>query len=320
MTTYADTTTEIRPYSPGKDRLRSLREELAARIASALPHDGGIEPLDGVVLRRESAPTPPSYGTSHASVCIVAQGSKELILGKQAFHYDPAHYLITTASLPIISRVVEASPEIPYLAIVLRLDPVMVGSVLMDAGYLPTRKSKSVRAVNVSKLDENLLDAAVRMIRLLDRPEDVDFLLPLIKREIIYRLLQGEQGDRLLQISVMRGHTHEISRAIDKIRSNFHRPLKIEELARELGMSVSGFHHQFKAVTGMSPLQFQKQLRLQEARRLMLVEGLDATSAGYRVGYNDPSHFNRDYRKLFGAPPMRDIERFREVSTYASAV
>jgi AraC-like DNA-binding protein len=163
-------------------------------------------------------------------------------------------------------------------------------------------------------LDANLLDAVVRLVRLLDSPAEAHVLAPLIKREIIYRLLMGEQGSRLRQIAVLGGYTHHIALAIARLRKDFKEPLRIESIARELGMSVSGFHHHFKSVTAMSPLQFQKQLRLQEARRLMLGQNLDATSAAYRVGYDDASHFNREYKRLFGAPPMRDVERLREAT------
>ena len=194
---------------------------------------------------------------------------------------------------------------------VLTLDPTLVGSVMVEAGHPAPRSQAAVTAIDVSPLDAGLLDAVVRLVRLLDAPADARFLAPLVTREIVYRLLMGAQGDRLRHIAALGGHTHRIAEAIDRLRTDFDRPLRIEDVAREVGMSVSGFHHHFKAVTAMSPLQFQKQLRLQEARRLMLGEGLDAASAGYRVGYDDASHFSREYKRLFGAPPMRDVDRLR---------
>jgi AraC-like DNA-binding protein len=172
-----------------------------------------------------------------------------------------------------------------------------------------------VRAIDVSPLDMNLLDAVVRLARLLDSPAEAPILMPIITREIIYRLLIGAQGGRLRHLAILGGYTPDIARAIQRLRQDFDQPLRVEQLARNLGMSVSGFHHHFKAVTAMSPLQFQKQLRLQEARRLMLGEDLDATSAAYRVGYNDASHFNREYKSVFGVPPMRDVQRLREVAS-----
>jgi AraC-like DNA-binding protein len=172
-----------------------------------------------------------------------------------------------------------------------------------------------VRAFEVSPLDAGLLDAVVRLVGLLDAPADeARFLRPFVTREIVFRLLKGEQGDRIRQIAFLGGHGHRIARALERLRQDFDRPLRIEDIAGELGMSVSGFHHHFRAVTAMSPLQFQKRMRLQEARHLMLAEDLDAASAGYRVGYGDASQFNREYKRLFGAPPMRDVEQLREAA------
>jgi AraC-like DNA-binding protein len=248
---------------------------------------------------------------SYPAFCVTAQGSKEVWLEDECYQYDPAHYLITTTTLPVASRITEASTERPFLIFVLGLDPSLIGSVMVEAGYPVPRGQSSVRAMAVSPLDAELLDAVVRLVRLLDAPADARVLAPLVTREIVYRLLTGEQGERLRQIATLGGHTHRIIKAIERLRTDFDQPLRIEELAREFGMSVSGFHHHFKEVTAMSPLEFQKQLRLQEARRLMLGEGLDASGAGYRVGYNDASHFTREYKRLFGEPPMRDVERLR---------
>ena len=178
----------------------------------------------------------------------------------------------------------------------------------------------TTNAIDVSPLDAGLLDAVVRLVRLLEAPADAPYLAPLVIREIVYRLLKGEQGARLSQVADEGGRAHRVTRAVERLRSEFDRPLRVEELARELGMSVSGFHHQFKALTALSPMRFQKQLRLQEARRLMLAEDLDAASAGHRVGFRDASHFNREYKRLFGAPPMRDLDRLRGSDREAAAV
>ncbi|MDP9351783.1 MAG: AraC family transcriptional regulator, partial [Chloroflexota bacterium] len=234
--------------------------------------------------------------------------------------YDPAHYLIATAALPVATRITEASEEHPYLSLVLRLDPVLVGSVMVEAGHPAPRGNTDVRAIDVSPLDAGLMDAVVRLVRLVDSPTHARFLAPLITREIVYQLLMGEQGDRIRHIVALGGQAHRIARALERLRQDFNQPLRIENLARELGMSVSGLHHHFRAVTAMSPLQFQKQLRLQEARRLMLGEELDATSAGHRMGYDDASHFNREYKRLFGAPPKRDVERLREAPRESGAL
>ena len=299
-------------------RAQANRGELVERIARAIREDGRVEPLKGLHLHRASSPTEWVHGVSDLAFCVIAQGSKEVFLGDDRYQYDPAHYLLATAELPVVSQVIEASPERPYLSLRLKLDPTLVGSVMVEAGHFSPRSYADVRAINVSPLDASLLDAVVRLVRLLDTPAEAPFLAPLITREIVYRLLMGEQGDRLRHIAVEGSHTHRITRAIERLGKEFDQPLRIDDIARELGMSVSSFHHHFKAVTAMSPLQFQKQIRLQEARRLMLGEGLDAAGAGYRVGYDDASHFNREYKRLFGLPPLRDVERLRE-ATRASA-
>ncbi|MBD6618778.1 AraC family transcriptional regulator [Komarekiella sp. 'clone 1'] len=295
-------------------REQSNREELVERIARAISEDGIVEPIKGLRLARFSQPGEPLYGVSESIFCITAQGSKEVFLGEYRYQYDPYNYLLSTAELPIVSRILAPSKEQPYLGVYIIIDPAVVASVMVEMGQLPPRSQSPVRAIEVSPLDATLLDVVVRLSRLLDSPDDARLLLPLISREIIYRLLSGEQGHRLRQMTVLGGHTHRISQAVEKICREFNKPMHVEELARGISMSVSGFHHHFKQVTALSPLQFQKQLRLQEARRLMIGEALDATTAGFRVGYDDTSHFNRDYKRLFGVPPMRDVERLQELA------
>ena len=297
------------------DRAQAYRDELTERIAQAIRHDGTIEPLKGLHFNRASSPSECLHSVSIPAFCAIAQGSKEVLLGSDRYQYDPMNYLLATVELPIVSQILEASKAQPYLSLRLDLDPTLVGSVMVEAGYPSSRSRGDVKAIDVSPLNANLLDAVVRLVRLLDSPAEAHVLAPLIKREIIYRLLMGEQGNRLRHIAVLGGYTYDIARAVERLRKDFNEPIKIENIAREMGMSVSGFHHHFKSVTAMSPLQFQKQLRLQEARRLMLGENLDATSAAYRVGYDDASHFNREYKRLFGAPPMRDVERLREAAS-----
>ena len=302
-----------RPQSEREaNKAQAGRDELVERIARAIREDVAIESLEGLHLNRASSPTEPVYAVSKPALCVIAQGRKGILLGYDRYRYDPAHYLITTAALPVAGRITEASEERPYLSLRLELDPTVVGSVMVEAGHPGPQGHSAVQAIDVSLLDAGLLDAVVRLVRLLDSQTEARFLAPLVTREIVFRLLKGEQGGRLRHTAVLGGHGHRIARAIDRLRKDFDRPLRIEDVARELGMSVSGFHHHFKAVTAMSPLQFQKQLRLQEARRLMLGEDLDAANAGYRVGYGDASHFTREYKRLFGAPPMRDVERLRK--------
>jgi AraC-like DNA-binding protein len=293
------------------NRAQASRDELVERITRAIHEDGTFEPLKGLSLNRASSPKEPLHSVYDPVFCVIAQGSKEIFLSNERYVYDASHYLLVTTELPLVGHVLEASLERPYLSLRLELDPTLVNSVMVEAGDIESDTHPNVRAITVSSLDGDLLDAAVRLVRLLDSPAEAPFLAPLITREIVYRLWMGEQRDRLRQIAALGGYTPHIARAIERLRVDFDQPLRIEGIARELGMSVSGFHHHFKAVTAMSPLQFQKRLRLQEARRLMLGEGLDAAGAAYRVGYHDASHFNREYKSLFGLPPMRDMERLR---------
>src|SRR5215216_6419070 len=259
-----------RPHSEHEaHRVQASREELVERIARAIREDGTVELLEGLGLRRASSPTELGHGVSYPALCVIAQGSKEILLGDNRYRYDPAHYLITTAELPIASRITEAEEERPYLGLVLRLDPTLVGSVMVEAGHLAPRGHAAVQAIDVSPLEAGLLDATVRLVRLLDSPTEARFLAPLVTREIVYRLLRGEQGGRLRHTAALGGHAHRIGKALERLREDFDRPLRVKDVAREVGMSVSGFHHHFRAVTAMSPLQFQKRIRLQEARRLM---------------------------------------------------
>ena len=292
--------------------MQANREELVERIGRAMHEDGTTQPLPGLHLARSSLPLKPLHSVLEPSLCVIAQGSKEVLLGDSRYRYDPSHYLLATVELPRVSQVLEASKERPYLSLRLELAPTLVSSVMVEAGHSSPPGHVDVSAISVSLLDGQLLDAFVRLTRLLDAPAEAQVLLPLITREIIYRLLIGEQGARLRHLAILGGYTSHIARAVERLRRDFDQPLRIEQMAHELGMSVSGFHHHFKAVTAMSPLQFQKRLRLQEARRLMLGEDLDAASAAYRVGYHDASHFNREYKSLFGVPPMRDVQRLRE--------
>ena len=296
------------------------RQELVERVVRAVREDGDVEAPGGLRLLRRSSPTPKDHGVSSPALCVIAQGSKEVWLGDDVYRYDADHYLITAAALPTASRVTEASEERPYLGVVLGLDPALVGSVMVEASHPAPGEKAAVRAFEVSPLEAGLLDAVVRLVRLLESPADeARFLRPLLTREIVFRLLKGEQGTRLRQIAVLGGQGHRIARALERLRLDFDRPLRIDDVAGEVGMSVSGFHHHFRTVTAMSPLQFQKQLRLREARHLMLAEDLDAASAGHRVGYSDASHFTREYKRLFGAPPMRDVERLREAATVSDS-
>ena len=291
------------------------REEMVERVMAMVTTDATLSPIPGHRLVRLSRPTGLLHGSSSPALCVAVQGSKEVYLGDRSYRYDAKNYLLTTVELPITSHILGASTERPYLSVLLELKPALVASVMAEHGMAAPRSEADARALAVSPLDPGLLNAVARLVRLLDAPPRLRAIAPLVEREIVHRLLVGEQGGRLRHLPQLGGHTHRVARAVDRLRREFDRPLSGESLARELGMSLSGFHKQFKAITDLSPLQYQRQVRLHEARRLMLGEGLDAAGAGLRVGYDDPSHFSREYRKHFGEAPARDVARLRSLAT-----
>jgi AraC-like DNA-binding protein len=300
-------------------RSKANREELIERLSTGCRSDGANEVVESLQFYRYSSPTQPKHGLYSPSICVVAQGAKEVMFGEERLRYDPIHYLLISLDVPAMSHVVEATTEKPYLALKLDLDPTLIASVMVETGLSPGRNEGSVKSMAVSNLDEDLLDAFVRLLRLLDSKNDYRAVSPMVVREIIYRVLKSEQGPRLRQMAVFGGHTHRITKAVHLLRTRFSESLSIEDLAQELGMSVSSFHQHFKTATSMSPLQFQKQLRLQEAKRLLLTEELDASTAAVRVGYDDASQFTREYKRLFGEPPKRDVERFKQLTAAPSA-
>jgi AraC-like DNA-binding protein len=236
----------------------------------------------------------------------MAQGAKEVLLGDQVYRYDPDHYLLVAVDLAVAARVVEASPARPSLAIRITLDPAVVGE-LLAAGAAVSPGGPPSRGLAITPLNSALRDAVTRLIELLDSPDDIAALSPLVLREITYRILVGPQGPRLRQVASVGAPAQRIAEAIRWLKEHLADPLRIEALAKRVGMGPSALHLHFKNVTAMSPLQYQKQLRLQEARRLMLGEGLDAAQAAFRMGYESPSQFSREYRRMFGAPPRKDI-------------
>lgn len=280
---------------------------LVAAIERHTPPDGVCATaVPGLLLAQQPNPTDPIALVVDPSLCIVAQGAKEVFLAGEVYRYDPAHSLLVSIDLPISARVVEASPARPCLAVRISLDLSLVGELLADCPD-SSPGGPLTRGLDVSPVEPQLLDAVARLVALLDSPQTIGPLAPLVLREITYRVLIGPQGGRLRQIAAVGAPAQQIARAIRWLRDHFAEPLRGESLARQARMSLSGFHQHFKAVTGSSPLQYQKRLRLQEARRLMLGESLDAAEAALRVGYESPSQFSREYRRLFGAPPHRDV-------------
>ncbi|NUP08893.1 MAG: AraC family transcriptional regulator [Polyangiaceae bacterium] len=261
-------------------------------------------------------PTPVLY---EPALCIIAQGRKRVLLGEEAYYYDPAQFLLVAADVPVEGEIIQASPSQPYLSVRVRLDVGVVAELIAETRKLDALDPTTGRALAVSPVEPALLDAVTRLVALLGAPDDRAVLAPLVLREITYRLLVGAQGARLRQIGAGDGQAQRIVRAVRWLRDHFTEPLRIETLAREVRMSPSALHQHFKSVTAMSPLQYQKRLRLLEARRLMLGEGCDASEACYRVGYESPSHFSREYRRMFGAPPRRDVSSIRREEPPLSA-
>ncbi len=292
--------------------MEKQRAELSTIIRRNTSEDGSYATAIGsLFLSRHSCSHDFAPGLAQPALCILAQGRKEVRLADECFNYDPLNYLVVSVSMPLSGRVVDVSPEHPILALRLDIDPAEITALIADAGPLGVPTRPTGRGLYVERLDQPMLDAVLRLTRLLDSPKDIAMLAPLIRREILYRLLRSHQGHRLYEIAIANSQSHRISQAIKWLNGNYEQPLRIDDLAREVNLSVSTLHHRFKAMTAMSPLQYQKQLRLQEARRLMLAEGLDASAAGYRVGYESPSQFSREYSRLFGAPPLRDLARLR---------
>lgn len=284
-----------------------------AEIVERFTGRDGTHPMaiPSVTFYRRSHPTEPVYGVDRPAFCIVAQGSKDVMFGGTIYRYDPDHYLVVSVDVPTIVHVVEATPETPYLGLHIDFDPAEIGEMIVESG-LPMSNGHGFKpGLFVSPFTPELRDAVLRLLQLLETPQDIRVLEPLIKREIIYRLLTGENGGILRQIAMTNSQAQSIVRAIGWLKENYAQPLRIDEMARELHISPSSLHHLFKSITSVSPLQYQKHLRLQEARRLMLGEGLDAANAGLRVGYGSPSQFSREYHRLFGAPPLSDIAQLR---------
>ena len=292
-----------------------MRAELAAIIDRVTGSDGAHDTaIPRLTLARASQMQHPVHAMHEPAFCVLAQGSKRVLLAEEVYVYDSSQYLVVAQNLPVSGQVVDASPEAPYLGLRLGFDVKDIAALALDLRLgerFTTRASQ--RGIFTGELSPTLLDPVLRMLKLLDSPDDVPALAPLITREILYRLLRSPAGWRLAQMAVVDSHSQRISQAISLLSQRFQQALRVEELADEVHMSVSSLHQHFKAVTAMSPLQFQKQLRLQESRRIMISEHVDAATAGHRVGYESQSQFNREYSRFFGLPPARDVKRLREL-------
>jgi AraC-like DNA-binding protein len=266
----------------------------------------------------QTAPTPPCRTTYHPGIIVVAQGSKQVNLGKSSFIYDEAHYLLTAVDLPILSWVAEATQEVPCLVLSLKLDISIVRELLSREEIHVADAPSDSPAMSIGETTPEFLSACCRLLDLLKSPQDIPFLSGLIQREIIYRILRGPEGARLRSIATLGDQSHRTAKAIAWIAANYSKTLRVEELAELSSMGVSTLHHHFRMLTSMSPLQYQKQLRLQSARNLMLNSGMDASSAAFEVGYESATQFSREYSRFFGQPPVRDVRALRESGTRPS--
>jgi AraC-like DNA-binding protein len=273
-----------------------------------------VTAISALSLSRRDAPTQPTSYMYEPSICLIAQGAKRVLLGDDTYVLDVHHFLITSVDLPTVVQIIKASREKPYLGLILKLDRREISQLMVDSNLPPPRAQQSSRGMAIGEVTLPLLSAFQRLIDLLAEPEDIPILAPIIQREIMYRLLVGDQGARLRQIASAGSQSHQIAQAIGWLKSHYTLPLRIDDLAAQVQMSPSTFHHHFRALTAMSPLQYQKWLRLNEARRLMLTERLDAATAAFQVGYESPSQFSREYSRLFGTPPLRDITYLRQMA------
>jgi AraC-like DNA-binding protein len=291
------------------ERIKELAELIERNVAVDGTSDRSIS---GLRFVRATQISEPVYSVYEPSLCVVAQGAKLVMLGEESYQYDSASYLTASVHLPITGQVIKASPENPYLCVNLQLDMNQIFEVVQSSSQVISNDSPG-RGLVISLINDSLLEAVLRLIRLLETPQDIPILADGIKREIIYRILQNDRNDSLKYFALVGSQAQRIAKVIGVLNREFAQPLKVNELAKEARMSPSSFYNHFKEVTGMSPIQFQKQLRLQEARRLLLTENLEAAEAAFQVGYESPSHFSREYSRKFGLSPMKDIRRLREM-------
>ncbi len=271
--------------------------------------------VPGLLLYQLTEPSPPECKLYEPCICVIAQGAKSVVLGDESLVYDARHFLITSVDLPAFVRVVKASREKPCTGLVFKLDLREMSQLMVDSHLPPPRPQQSSRAMAIGEVTLPLITAFQRLTDLLAEPQDIPILAPIIQREVSYRLLVSDQGARLRQMALAGSQSNQIARAIDWLKGNFTQPLRIDDLATQVNMSTSTFHHHFRLVTAMSPLQYQKSLRLNEARRLMLAENHDATTAAFQVGYESPSQFSREYSRMFGSPPLRDVTNLRQMAS-----
>lgn len=290
----------------------TYQKELASLIINHTESDGPHSTaIPSLRLVRESYESGPLHTVYEPSLCIIAQGAKMAVLSTKRYPFDETSYLVSSVHLPISGHIIQATPEKPFLCVQLSFKPNEILDIMKDSNEIWNDNVDSERGMVIKKSNSLFLNAVLRLVQLLDTPEDIPAIAPLIIREILYRTVQGDQGNLIKQFAKIGSHAHRITKVIQHITRDFSKPLRIEELAKEINMSTSSLHSHFKKVTAMSPLQYQKTLRLQEARRLLLSETIEAADAGFKVGYESPSQFSREYARMFGLPPISDVKKFR---------
>jgi len=295
-----------------------MRRQLARRITAHVPAAGEqATAVPGLMLYRRTAPTACNAVAYQPSLAVFVQGRKRISLGGTTYLCDESSFLLTSVDVPVVSQIVEASEQVPLLSLRLALEMPVVREIISQEEFPAPALSSQGRGIAVGRTTVELLSACTRLVDLLNVPDAIPFLSNLIQREIVYRLLRGPQGERLRAIATLGDQSHRTARAIAWLRANYAKPLRVEKLAEVARMGMSTLHHHFRALTAMSPLQYQKQLRLVAARERMLIEGLDAATAAFEVGYESPSQFNREYKRFFGQPPMRDIKARRVAGSAA---
>ncbi|WP_433614512.1 AraC family transcriptional regulator N-terminal domain-containing protein [Paenibacillus cellulositrophicus] len=290
--------------------LEPYLSELSGRLNQLLQTDGlHITEIPSLHMMRATATSEPIHSMYAPSLCFIVQGAKSAALGQEIYHYNPTTYLVTSVHLPIKSEITEASPEVPFIGLHLEFTPDQILDILQHTDLAWPEESEPGSGIFVGKTNSQLLDALLRLVKLFDQPAEIPILAPLIKREILFRVLQGEQGHLVKQFAVIGSQAHAIAKAIQLIHRDYSKPLRVEELAKEVNMAASSFHKHFKQVTALSPLQYQKRIRLQEARHLMISEKMGAADAAFQVGYESPSQFSREYARLYGLPPKSDLKQ-----------
>lgn len=301
------------------NKIAQYQNELALLLSSLAYADGiHTTAIPALRLIRASNVSEPLHAIYEPSLLMIAQGSKIVVLANETYQYDPASYLVTSVQLPITGQIIQATPQEPYLCVQLSFSTDQILDIIKTSGQPVKGKTDSSRGLVVNKTTSSLLDSVLRLVRLLRTPQDIPVLSPLFIREILYRILQDDQGYLIKQFAIIGSHAHSISKIISLINNEFSKPLRIDELAAKVNMSTSSLHSHFKKVTAMSPLQYQKMIRLQEARRLLLSESINAAEVSFHVGYESPSQFSREYARMFGLPPLSDVNRLR-TSLYSNS-